>query len=779
MARSVTFGGQTLFHPGGLTRVSTDGLTAIGLTATGIIQLLGEADGGPPGSNQIVQIDDPALGKTTFTSGPLADAIKIAFAASGDSRIPGGAFRCLCYKTNNGTQSGTQLPGSANLIADTVDVGATTTVIPLVSGGLTASAHIGRWLLISGLKRRITANTTTTVTVSPGFPSAPASTTAVDILSSEIILSSRDWGTQTNQVSVEVEPGVGSGFVVTTAFQSTVNRSDEIGGTSFLNLEYVGGPVFDTGTVTAATGGSGSTITATVTLSTSANAWAGMLVRTSTGLQRLILSNTADTSGPFTPTMTLAVGHDLTTAEAAALVGTTIQIINVTSATASIVGSHGVATSLTSTVAPTADNLSITFPAGQTLQQLVDYINGNTNYQASIPDGVNGDTILMSSFDFGTRNTTVTVAYDHEIDPTDNGTFRRDLQVLVDWINDFSTVATAVKATSGTSEGAQLPAFTGGVASVVRDVAVYFIGGTRGTSSNTDFQNGFDALIQKRANHTIPLISQDLVNEGNGSTATIASVAQQLLAHVQLGRGIAKNELGGYLGFKGNLTSILSQAAALNDEDIQLFPQQMTFLDSNNNLTLLPEWAMAVAAASMRSGANEVGEPLTFKFIKTTEITNDSSWSPTDRTNVNQLIQGGVMFAEEVASGIRFVRDLTTYLQDDSILFTDGNMREEVRFIAYDLRQSLEDKFTGIKATPASVASIRDFTAAKMAAYRADNIITDSLDPETQTTIVPGFRHLRVFIDGNVATIRVEIFPTAGIVFELNDITLQIPILAA
>jgi len=773
MSRSVTLGGQTLFHPGGLTSINTDGLTSIGLTSTGIIQLLGEADGGQPA--QIIQIDDPSLAKTTFRSGPLADAIRIAFSASGDRRITGGAFRVLAYKTNNSTKSGTQLPSATTLISDTV-ASATTTVITLTTGALTPSAHVGRWLQISNIKRRIVANDASTVTVSPGFPSAPAGTTPVVILASAVTLSSKDWGVHTNQVAVEVEPGVGTGFVTTVSFGDTVNRSPEIGGTSALNIMYGGGPVSDTGLVTSA---SGVTVGLTVTQSTTADLHAGKILRFSNGLQRLILSNTADTSGPFTITVTLAAGHDLTTAEGAALVGTTASIVNVTAATASIAGANGVATTLTSTVSPTADNLSITFPAGQTLQQLVDYVNGNTNYIAVIPDGVNGDTVLMSTFDFDSRNTSVDVRFDHEISFNTKGTFRRDLQALVDWVNEFSTLATAVKATAGTQEGAGLPAFTGGVSSVVRDVPVYFIGGTRGTSSNSSFQSGFDALIQKRANHCVPLISQDLTNEGNGSTATVASVAQQLLAHVQLGRGIGKNEMGGYLGYKGTLTAILAQAAALNDQDVQLFPQQMTFLNVSGTLTLMPEWAMAVAAASMRSGADEVGTPLTYKFIKTTEIANDTSWSPTDRTNVNQLIQGGVMFAEEASGGIRFVRDLTTHIQDDLIVFTDGNMKEEVRFIAFDLRQSLEDQFTGDKGTPASVASMRDFAAAKLQAYREQNIITNSLDPETLSTIVPGFRHLRVFLDGNIATIRVEVFPAPGVVFELNEISLQLPRLAA
>lgn len=777
MARFVTFGGQTQFKPGGLTKVDATGLTPIGLSATGIVQLLGEADGGQPGSEGVVVVDDPALGKSLFRSGSLADAIKVAFNPSGDARIPGGAFRCLCYKTNNSTPSGTQLPGSVALINDTSTGASTTTVIIVTTGGLVVNAHVGRWLQIGTTKRRITANTANIITVSPGFLVAPPITTPVKILKSEIVLTSKDWGEHTNQVSVEVEAGAGNGFVATLGFEDTVEQSSEIGGTSYLNVKYVGGPPTATGTVAKQSPYTdGSTFAVTTGSAPLLNAWADMVLKFANGLQRLILSNTA--ADPST--VVLATGHYLTSDENTEIDGTSVTIANVTSATVSITGANGEATGLTSVVAPTADNLNITFSEGMTLRQLVDYLNGSTNYEAVIPDGVNQDTTLMSSFDFGTRNTTVDVMFDDEISPSIKGSFRRDLQVLVDWVNTFSTLATAEKADTATTEGAGLPDWTGGVYGTARDVPVYFIGGTRGHSHNSDFQAGFDALIQQRGNHIVPLISENLVNEGFSSDATIASVAAQLRAHVGLCRTTGKNEMGGYLGFKGDIDDVLAQAAALNDTDVQLIPQQMSFLDSNNELTLLPEWAAAVAAAGMRSGALEVGEPLTFKFIKTTQLTQDNSWSPRSITDINRLIQGGVMFAEQLQNGtIRWVRDITTHLADDNTAYIDGNSREAVRYVAYDLRKSLEDTFTGLKATPATVASIREYVAAKMAEYLSLNIIVESLDPETRTVRIPGYRYLRVFIEGNVATIRVEVFICTGIVFQLNDIKLQLPILAA
>ena len=229
----------------------------------------------------------------------------------------------------------------------------------------------------------------------------------------------------------------------------------------------------------------------------------------------------------------------------------------------------------------------------------------------------------MSSFDFGTRATGVDVRFDDEVAPNDNGSFRRDLQVVIDWINNNSVLISATRANTAASEGAELPSYTGGLANAVADVPVYLVGGTRGSSTNSDWQTGLDTLLNVRANSTVPLISQDLVNEGNGSTATFDTVAAQLLSHVGQARGAAQSERGGYLGRNGDLDTLIDLARTMNDTDIQVSGQKITTLDSAGNQSELDEWSTAVSLAGMRAGAAEVGEPMTFKRVKATSLDRD------------------------------------------------------------------------------------------------------------------------------------------------------------
>jgi hypothetical protein len=782
MARSITFNAQTQFKPGAISKVDATGLTPVGTSAVGIVGIIGEADDGPPG--EIVIVDDPATGKALYKSGPLADALRIAFDPSNDPRVPGGAFRVKCYKVNKSFEAGeaatssSTFPTDATVLTGTSTGASTSAVITVTGGGLVADAHIGRWLLwdTTGERRRITDNTTTTITVSPAFSGAPADLDAISVLASAFTATSTRYGLNANQISIELEDGVATDTIVATiSLGSEVEQTPEIGAKAYLELKFMGGPIAanGSGTIDACT-------TSTVTLNVGGapvlNAWANYVIEFSDGKRRLITGNTA--ADPSV--ITLDAAHVLTTSQALDMVGTSATVRAVTAATATITGANGVATGLTSTVtmSPVSalDNLALTFEAGETLRQFIDRVNSTTNYAAEAGPGVNQDTTLMESFDFGTRATAVNVRFDDLIDYDSKGTFRRDLQDLIDYINDTSDLVTLERSTGATAEGAEMPLTTGGVSTSLRDYPVYLIGAARGTSTNSDWQDGFDAMMDERVNHVVPLIDQDLDEEGNGSTATFASVAAQLQAFVDEANAAGKNECGGYIGMNAGIDDVVAQAQVLNFTDVQIFPQALEVLDVTGTLTVMPYWSSAVCAAGMRSGVPEVGEPLTFKYIKTNSLTQNSDWSATNLTDVNKLIQNGVMFAEEVqGKGFRWVRDITTHLIDDNICYIDGHMRDAVRYVAYDLRSSLEDRFTGLKATPATVASMREFVGTKMGLYKEQNIITDSLDPETGTKVIPGFRNLRVFITGNVATIRVEIFVTAGVVFELLTIALQLP----
>jgi hypothetical protein len=436
-----------------------------------------------------------------------------------------------------------------------------------------------------------------------------------------------------------------------------------------------------------------------------------------------------------------------------------------------------------------------------TINDIVATINADGKYAASIGPGAVSGLTLMNTFDYGlAAGATFTspsvgggvdLRNDKGVDVTPvaltdppvvwNNRFRRDLAVLIASINDASEFVSAARsAGSSSGAGASRPEFTGGTVAATGEVtALTMTGGTRGTSTNANFQSAFDLLLADRANFIVPLISDDLTNQGYGSTATFAAVAAQLASHVNLAAGSSKTERGGAMGLDGTKTELITQATTLNEEDIQLCGQKVTTLDVDRNLVEMDEWAMAVTAVGMRAGAPEVGEPITWKYLNTTTLSQDASWDPSDITDANAFIKSGLLFAETVpGKGFRFVRDLTTWSRDDNLALAEGSTRDAVRYVAYGLRTFLEEMFTGVKAVPGNAASIKDQAGKWLESANADNIIVASLD-EDGNVVPNGFHKLRVTISGDIATIRVEIFPVVGINFQLNDISLQLPRLEA
>jgi len=856
MARSVTFNGMTQFRPGGLTKVDASALAQISLATNGIIGLIGEADGGEPGV--VVTLDDPALAKSAFRSGPLADAIRVVFDPSNDPRVPGGAFRCLCVKANQGTQA--SLVQYNKIGADTAAAGSTTTLINLTTGALVASEMIGNILRIGAEDRPITANAVATITVSPAFSAAPLTGTALTILAPVATVKSRDYGLHTNQIQHEYEPGASSGQAWTTMFDKVAQIGEDIGGKSYLQLEYIGqsarvvtasgtasggsGTTIVDATATftgminffveitlagvinlrkislttpattltvlamsgtpvaeaysvrkgqvrngTATAGGASTITLEVALNLALNDMAGLIVvitgGTGSGQRRSITSNTAGVSSVLTVDQPWTTTPDLTS---------TYEIRYATAAKATLAGSLGKATSLKTYVAVNGAvsglDKTFTFATNQTLEELVAAINANVDYKATVPGGINGNTFLVKDFDFDLGDVDVDIRSDKDAvatppTPTANvpvpwaNNFRADLWVMIRDINERNQNVIATRA-SGISKGAGQgrPEFTGGSIGNPGDTFKYLTGGTRGTSANSNWQDAFDLLLKQRCNFVIPLIVRDLVEEDLGSTATWSSVSAQLSAHVKAANGIEKTERGGVIGYRGTKTNLILKANALNNTDIQIVSQKPMCLDVGGTLKVMDEWAMAALAVGMRAGMPEVGEPLTHKYPKTTEIAQDSSWDPSERTDANQFIQAGILFAETIkGKGIRWVRDITTHVQDDNLAYMEGSVRDVVRFVSYGLRTLLEDRFTGVKATPTNATGIKDTASEYLELARSQNLIVDSTDE--RGAVIKAFHNLRVKISGDVATIRVEIFPVVGINFQLNEIFLQLPTQAA
>jgi hypothetical protein len=837
MASFVVFNGQTRYRPGGISRVNADQLNPVTAGENATVALIGEAEGGEP--EVALSFSDAAKVKAFFGAGPLVDGANIAFSPSNDPLIPGGASKVICYKTNASTYSTGYLPamypvtlrtatatgGSTTTVVDssagalsidnqyvgswivlrpglvnqearqvtgyaastgtftvspafnttaaasnayvvlanTVDLvatagaGSSTTTVNLASiTGLVTNALAGQQVYVKGTTsatsyyRTIQSNTTSAIVVTPALTFTPSSSTSLIILPQAITLKSKIYGVEANDIRVDLGPaGTGRQVVVTKG--SRTETSPILGGMPFLKVLYKGGTIAVQDTVAALSTNSSIILT---TAGLTASAHIGTQVR----IGSYYTTVTANT------TTTLTVSPAL---PAAPSVGTSVDIFAPAAAFGKVTGSNGVATNFSTTTGVPANDLNISLTSTLSLSQLASQINANTNYSAVIPSGINGDIIFAQEFDFGQA----TLA-DIRVSPSlATGGFYQDTAQVINYLNSVSMYVAAVRSTTLTSSGGSLSWDT--------PDAVALSGAVRGISTNTDFQAGFDAIVTTRVNQVVPLIDRDMINDGFGSTSTITSVANQLKDHVVLCRGSAGSERGGFVGFKGTKSEIVDFIASMNDPDITVCAQNIAALDVSGNLASFSPMMQAVQAAGCRVGAFEIGEPLTNKVVKTASVTQDSSWDPNDLTDSNDLIQAGLLFAfTDDRGATRWVRDLTSWIGDNNAAYSEGSIRDAIRYVVYNLRKTLVDRYTGRKATPTNIRGAKSTAITFLEICRNSNIIVDSVDPATGAPL-KAYRNIKIVTSGDVMTFSVCITPVPGINFVINDISLALASQAA
>jgi len=926
VARFVTFNGITLVHPGGATKVDVSQLAQVSAGVTGIVALIGEADGGQPnevsdvsdinaGLPKIYSFTEGSTAKEVFRSGPLADAINLAFDAANDPRIPGGAQKVLAIKTNQSTASTAVLtaehgtgqdvidlfstdygvstngltfeivvsPGDTNhnqldmsivtadgVVEDITDIGdkpllniqykgpdsptvfATGTMTSPVAGVTvtdTAGAFgidvRGKWLVITsvpdatdpagagdlfarGQVRRIVGSAATTLTLDAAFLDDagnvdnltgtggtaesygysiihevvgpfPAATVA-GANNETITINGIPDTDQTGKPLVFFTPNGAGG---TTYFDGPTNGPNYI--------KIVSGP--GAGQIRQIASSSSSLVTDAVTITIDVVDTLGWSPVPVAGASEFMLINLS--SGSATPfggalayvegasgvadTLFLLARPGFGELDGAGAAGTTV-ILNaagtpVLDKTYNLLSdlndtSTGITTQLlvdrintgSNAIEPTNPPTTLTAGgykarvgtsrSGTLLASRLDWVDG---YAAPAwTGGVNQAVNLAVGFDLSWSNTFGVDDGNLNVTPVSRHRLLDSLEQVIDAINQ-STYIRAVKQVVGAQEGSGVPQ--------LNELPVILTTGTTGTTSATDLLNAFDQLIKHRHTTVVPLWSRD------SATLSIAAVHAATLSHTQLGKGAGKNEIDAILALDVSattdpnsnanaLTELLNAQADLNNENCGIVYERVERLNVDGVVTMFEPHMMAVLLAGMQAGS-AIGEPLTYKYINATDIDYPVQLDPLDKSVSDQLLLSGILVVEPIeGKGFRVAKNISTYTKSDNLAFTDRNVREVLNHIAYDLRTGIEDRFTGLKATPATALSIKNFVNEKMQAYKDEELIVDSSDPITGARI-NAWKNVRVTISGDIATIKAEFFPVIGINYELITLFAQLPTISA
>ena len=357
--------------------------------------------------------------------------------------------------------------------------------------------------------------------------------------------------------------------------------------------------------------------------------------------------------------------------------------------------------------------------------------------------------------------------------------FTDNLALLIDTINSQSQLVSAARATVAGSAPYAGANFGDGVTAFA---TFALSGGAYNATTASGLVDCFEELIKHRQDTAVALWSSDATN------FTIDYVHSLLAQHAKNGAGAYKNEVDCIAAVRPpatdtkavGMTLIKTGASTLNDRNVALVFQDVKRAGLTGAVTQFEPHMLACAAAGMQAGS-PIGTPLTFKLVKATDILcRNQKIDTLDKNTSDELLQSGVLFSEKVkGQGFRIVKNLSTYTSTDNVAYTDRNVNYELNYIAYDLRTFIENRFTGAKATPAIVASVKSSVISKLEVYKRDlEIIVDSEDLATGTKL-NAYKNLKVTVSGDICTIRFEIFPAVGINYITFEIFAQLPTLSA
>ena len=299
---------------------------------------------------------------------------------------------------------------------------------------------------------------------------------------------------------------------------------------------------------------------------------------------------------------------------------------------------------------------------------------------------------------------------------------------IVAALNAGSAFVTAVVASTSTGG---IPANT--------PTARFMTGGTEGVTGFADWQAALDTLRDYRVNTIVALTTDEAVQ-----AATIAHCSYMCAA----GRSERDCVLGAPSGT--SLSAAKALALSMNTRHARLLIQDVERFSTLGAKEQFAPPFTACVAAGMQAGS-DVGTSLTFKYLNILDTFGDDA-TYTIQDDANSLIQSGLCMIEKVPNrGQRWLRNVTTYLIDNNLAYSEASVNEAVNYSVYSFRTALE-AMVGQKGFAGTVTA-------------AQGLSVSILGQLVGVTAITSWRNLTISLTDDVMTVDVEIAPIIPINF--------------
>jgi hypothetical protein len=679
----------------------------VGLGATGIVVIFGEAAGGPSYSevtlaNNFFTPDQLQQVQNQYISGQIVDAFSALASPSNDKSIVGTASQIYIAKTN------TSAKASAIVLQGVSDYGTFSDQNYGVNGNLYQYQVISTGAEVAPT---VTGNTIPSLTAAQGASFsirvdggiAVVVTAGAGPFATAAALAASFTGTPSN---ITITGTASSPGMLTITENSDANPYADGWGKSF---ELVDSTPGDLAALGLAVG---------VTVSSQEPS-----VEVNISRPDINLSETLDASA----TVALLLGYQGTTATVT--INSTTHMLTTT-----VTGGSGA-------------NLSINLAQYKTMLDLAAFISSQTGYSASalpaaqqlapaVLDAVSAQGICSSG------------AGDEP------GRLKMALYQFEQVMATSKAFLFAPEATAGLPSPMSLPA--------------YLTGGTLGGTAAADIVNVINQLAGISVNIIIPLFSQDASEDiplgltDSSSTYTIEAVNVGVKNHcITYSTPSLKRNRICVLSFWDNteVTYENAKAAAqsLGNFRCSLVFQQVSQDNSQGVITTFMPWYAACVAAGMQAGG--FYKSITNKLANVVSVVDPAGFDNGSPGDVSDALSAGMMILTASTAGPLWVSDQTTYGYDANFVYNSMQAVYDADIVALNLAASFQAQFVGQSLADVDAATALSYLAQLMDSYKKSKLIASSDDAPL------GWKNASVTINGPEMDVSVEIKLATAIYF--------------
>jgi len=363
----------------------------------------------------------------------------------------------------------------------------------------------------------------------------------------------------------------------------------------------------------------------------------------------------------------------------------------------------------TTVIGGAGSNLSFKLSDFVTMADLAAFISSQPGYSATA--SADARNLTPSVLD---EVTTVGIGSDsHEVGRLKKAAYDFAKAIASSAVVDFTATATA-----------GLPA---------ESVVLYLQGGTKGGTTAADIVNAIPALEGIKVNFVLPLFSRDAsedIAEGltdSSSTYTIDAVNFAIKSHVlQMSTIKIKRNRIAMLSKWADYADVKAHAQTLASYRAVVTCQKSSQVNSQGVVTEYLPWHTAAIAVGMQSAG--FYRSLTNKFANVISYKDPNGFDSGNIGSTEDAIDAGLLFLQKETAGNKWVVDQTTYGFDSNFVYNSLQASYMADVLAIQLADSLQNQFVGKSLADITSATVVAFLAKKMDEYRKLKIIGASDD---------------------------------------------------